>query len=111
MKPQLTNSQFKTFLLIYAAHADYLFSEKEEELIKADVSHKDYTDMMALYENSTDYGALKIIMAHENAYLNTTELRQQMYQKIVSLFKVDGDYSRLEQVFLTFLDKMLTSHE
>jgi len=105
--PQLSESQFKIFLLIYAAHIDYVYSEEEAYLINALASGSEYKDMLTLFESQTDYQSLKIILAYREQYFQDSADRKKLYQVITELFKVDGDYSRPEKTFLEFLDKLI----
>jgi len=105
--PQLTQSQFKTFLLIYAAHVDYEYSEQEAYLIKALSRANEYEEMYAMFQSRSDYQSLKVIMANKGLYFQDESSRQKLYQIIEELFKIDGNYSRPEKVFLKFLDKLI----
>lgn len=107
--PQLSQSQFRTFLLIYSAHVDYEYSEKEETYIKLHCSAKEYEDMHQLFLSQSEYSALKLIIKHKKIYLCDQQLRSQIYKDIINVFKVDGDYSRPEKAFLQFLDKIIES--
>lgn len=108
-QPQLSKSQFKTFLLIYAAHVDYVYSTEEAFLIKALSSNKEYGEMYDLFHNRSDYQSLKIILACKEHYFQNDLERKKLYAIIEELFKVDGDYSRPEKLFLEFLDKLIES--
>ena len=104
--PQLSESQFTTFLLIYAGHVDYDYSEEEINYIKAQDKHNDYEIIYNMFINMVDYSSLKTILKHKDLYLTSYLKKRDMYDKIVELFKADGDYSRGEKTFLVFLDKL-----
>ena len=108
--PQLTQSQFETFVLIYASHVDYDFCDEEMEFVKNQSTNKEYQEMYDLFNGISDYSSLKIILENKKRFLHSQSERQAFFEKIVTLFKVDGDYSRGEKVFLTFLKKMIAEH-
>lgn len=105
--PQLTESQFTTFLLIYAGHVDYNYTEEKITFVKSQDKYDDYSEMYNLFNNMADYASLKVILKHKDFYYNTTAKKELMYNNIIKLFHVDGDYSRGEKTFLQFLDKMV----
>ncbi len=104
--PELTPNQFETFLLIYAAHVDYNYSECEKEYILSHTTREDYNAMHHLFHSVSEYQGLKVILEHSKKHFLLQSEQIELYDKIVSLFKADGDYSRAEKVFLSFLDKM-----
>ncbi len=105
--PELTPNQFETFLLVYAAHVDYNYSESEIEFILSNTNEETYHSMLDLYHSLSEYQGLKVILEHSKKDFILQSKQVELYDKIVSLFKADGDYSRAEKVFLSFLDKMM----
>ncbi len=106
---QLTISEFQTLVLIYAAHADYKYDISEEEFIKRHSSQEDYYKMLELFNSTSEYNILKIVLEHKRKYYTDERKKQALYKLITEVFKADGDYSRPERVFLRFLDKMITN--
>ncbi len=105
--PQLTKSQFKTFFLLYAAHIDYDYSSPEETFIRERSSLEDYNSMYSLLNNHSEYSSLKIILDNKCHYLENNQEKECLYKEVIDLFKIDGEYSRPEKVFLDFLDKLM----
>lgn len=105
--PELTPNQFETFLLIYAAHVDYNYSESEKEYILSHTTREDYDAMHHLFHSVSEYQGLKVILDCRKKYFQSKEEQHLMQDKIVQLFQSDGEYSRAEKVFLSFLDKMI----
>ena len=104
--PQLTKSQFKTFFLLYAAHIDYDYSTEEEDYIKTQASKDEYLAMYNLLNQNSEYGGLKIILNNKQCYLCDEDFKNTLYGEVLELFKVDGQYSRPEKVFLEFVDRL-----
>jgi len=109
MTLQFSKAELKTFLLIYAANADYEFNEREIKFIKERTSLETFKKMFDLFQKSSEYQALKVIISHKEAYFKNDEQKKEMYDELTDLFKIDGEYSRGEKVFLNFLDKMMSS--
>ena len=105
--PELTPNQFETFLLIYAAHVDYNYSESEKEYILSHTTREDYDAMHHLFHSVSEYQGLKVILDCRKKYFQSKEEQHLMQDKIVQLFKADGVYSRAEKVFLSFLNRMI----
>ncbi len=106
---QLSISEFETLVLIYAAHADYKYHNTEEEFIKRHASQEDYYKMLELFNSTSEYNILKIVLENKKKYYTEESKKQALYKLIIDVFKADGDYSRPERVFLRFLDKMIAS--
>ena len=104
--PQLDKKQSKAFLLIYAAHVDYHYDEREEAFIKLNVSETHHQAMLTLHEALSDYDCLKVIATHKHLLESTPEEKKKMETLITQLFLVDGKYTRGEKVFLEFIDKL-----
>ncbi|MBT8233330.1 MAG: hypothetical protein HKO66_14200 [Saprospiraceae bacterium] len=108
---RLTFQEFKTFILIYAAHIDYEYSENEISFILS-CSHQDvYERMLELFKVKNDYSCMKLILSHRSDYFDTKEKQESLFNLLVELFKVDGDFSRIEKNFLPFFQKMIEATE
>ncbi len=106
---KLSKEEFIAFVLIYASHIDYEFSENEISFIKERTSDNVYDNMINLFELNGDYTSMKIILSHKEEYFCSEEKQNKLYQMLIDLFKVDGEYSRIEKNFLPFLKKMIES--
>jgi len=107
--PQLTAKEFETLVLIYAAHADYNYSESEESFIKAHTASTDYEKMLALFNSNSDYNILRTVLENKKRFCTNKDKTESLHQLIIQVFKADGDYSRPEKIFLEFLDRMIES--
>lgn len=112
MLPQLTKSEFKTFVLIYAAHVDYNYSDAETQFILEHSTASEFESMSELFGAHTDYHSLKIIIAHKEKYYQDEREKAELYAQITELFLVDGVYSRPEKIFIDFLERLIKqNHE
>ncbi len=106
---ELTQDEFETFVLIYAAHVDYDYSENEIDFIKSRSSEEVYQKMLQLFENHNDYSCMKIILSHKDIHFNSDTAQENLFNKLKALFEVDGDFSRIEKNFVNFFEKVTNS--
>lgn len=103
---RLSEDQFMCFLLIYASHLDYVFSETEEQFILKRYDRALFDEMNELFHANTDYACLKIILSHKKQYFDTEEKFDSIKSLLHEVFAADGDVSRIEINFLPFFTKM-----
>jgi len=103
----LNRKEFETFLLIYASHVDYVFSDEEKKHIKAKTSETIYTKMYDLFNNNPDYTSMKILLKNKEKYLSQENDKLHFFDSLKYLFKIDGDYSRIEKSFLHFFQRII----
>ena len=104
--PELTKEELEIYLLIYAAHVDYEFSEDEREFIMQRTSKKTYDKIYELFLNRGDFASLKIILHYKSIYYSAKEEQDRLYNLLKEAFEVDGDFSRVEKVFVSFFKRM-----
>ena len=104
---KLTFREFEIFLLIYASHIDYEFSDKEKKFIMERAESYTFQNMLDLFLNNGDYACMEIILQHKEAYFSTEKEQNALFHLLIELFKVDGNYSRIEKSFITFFEKMI----
>lgn len=104
--PQLSKNEFEVFLLIYAAHVDYEFSEEEIAFILKKTDQDTFDRMNDLFNNIADFTSLKIIIIYKNLYYKTKAEEDRILELLTELFTVDGDFSRIEKVFVPFFKRM-----
>ncbi|NNC68856.1 MAG: hypothetical protein HKN09_12195 [Saprospiraceae bacterium] len=104
--PELTKEELEVFLLIYAAHVDYYFSEHEKDFILQRTSKETFDKIYDLFLNRGDFASLKIILHYKNIFYQQQEEQDRLYNLLKEAFEVDGDYSRVEKVFVSFFKRM-----
>jgi len=105
-EPILSKSEFETFILIYAAHVDYIYSDSEINYILNKTDHTTYSKMLKMFNNMTDYASMKVILRHKKLYFKTNEDQNILFEKLKNIFEIDGEYSRIEKSFLQFFQRM-----
>lgn len=103
----LTKEEFEIFLLIYAAHVDYEFSQEEKKFILSRHDKKTFEKMHDLFLNNNDYACMKIILLHKPYYYQKQEERDYIFNLLKDIFKIDGDYSRIEKVFIQYFQRII----
>ena len=104
--PELTREELEIFLLLYAAHVDYDFSEDEKVFIQNRTSQDTYDKMYELFLNRGDFASLKIILHYKDKYYGEQSQQDDLYNLLKEAFEIDGDYSRVEKVFVSFFKRM-----
>ena len=89
--------QLRTYLLIYAANADFVESEEEMNFITSKVQADQVEAMRAEFEGDNDYQRIqKIRAALERLQYSKAELEALM-QEMKALFMSDNSYDTLER--------------
>jgi len=104
---KLTKEEFLCFLLIYASHIDYVFSEAEKKFILHRIPSKVFNKMEILFHSKGDFACLQLILAHKKYYYINSNQLEGIIEMLHDIFKVDGEYSRIEKNFLPFFLKMI----
>ena len=104
--PILNKEQFETLLLIYAAYVDYEFTEEEKSFILSRCSLETFETMHNLFLSLEDFSCLRIIINYKEKYYPTKKSQDDLFKLLKEIFGVDGDYSRIEKVFVSFFKKI-----
>lgn len=99
--------EFLAFLLIYASHVDFDFSDEEKDEIEKIVGKKIFDDIYEHFKTLTDYQALEVILGYKDIYFSTDKEKEFLFKEMHKLFNVDGDFSTLEKELLLFLKKLM----
>ncbi len=103
-----TRAEFKAYLLMYAAKADYIETAEEKEIIKELVGKKGYKRIHRELDRDSDYQSLQKIMYNiEKFNYSKTELDDLM-RDISNLFLSDGNYDILEENMMMYLRRLLS---
>lgn len=103
----LDEKEFLCFLMIYASHVDYEFSQFEEKHILSHFDDDIFDRMKSLFFDQTDYDSLQLILAHREKYFNSNAQLDHIREMLHDLFNSDGEYSRIEKNFIPFFLKMI----
>ncbi len=105
--PKWNYNEFVCFLLIYAAHADLEFSAEERKMIGNLVSEDQVCGLDDVFSEMTDYERIQTIQSYKGLYYPTTDRRDELLDKIKTLFESDGHFSIMEQNMMRMLQRIL----
>ena len=103
----LSKKEFYTFVLLYAAHTDYEFSESERNFICKVGDVSTFNKIYDLFLQTSDYACMKYILRHRALYFSNKKDEDFLFNLIKQLFEADGDFSRIEQSFEPFFRRMI----
>ena len=105
MTTNWTKDDFRTYLLIYCANADFTESTKELEFIKSKIDGSDFAKIHAEFDKDNDYQSIEKIQSAFKAlnYDNADTLMQEVGE----FFQADGEFDTLEQNLLLGLKRVL----
>lgn len=105
-EPELTRDEFEIFLLIYASHVDYAFTEDEKEFILRRTDQNTFIRMYDLFTSYGDFASLRLILHYKDLYFSDELEQQRLFELLKEAFNSDGDFSRVEKVFISFFKRM-----
>ena len=105
--PKWNFEEFTTFLLMYASKADLELSAEEEELMKKRLDPRYYDSVKEVYDNSSDYEIIQIIMSYKGLYFPTLSRTEELLSLLKKQFFADGEFSTLEKNTFRLLKKLL----
>ena len=100
-------TEFKTYLLLEAAHADMSFSQEEQDLIVKKINKETYDKIYAEFREDTDFQRIEKIGEASKTFLDTSDKKLELIEKIRTLFQSDGEYDTMEHNMMMFLKKIL----
>lgn len=100
--------QFKAYLLIYAANANFEESDDEKELIMSKVDAEIYKKMHREYEHDGDYLRLQKIMAAVKSLGYSGEQLSKLREEIRQVINAEGHHDELEENMFLYLKKLLS---
>jgi len=103
----LSREEFEIFLLIYAAHVDYEFSQDEKDFILKRCDENVFNRMHLLFMDNSDYACMKLILRHKPIYYQNDEEKNYIFNLLKEIFEIDGDYSRIEKVFIQYFERII----
>lgn len=106
--PPLSKEEFFTLLLIYGSNADMDFSDSEKNYILDRFGEETFQKMFNYYDSISEFQLLQFISDNRSIYFDTVENKNELSEELMSLFNIDGEFSRLEKGLYNFLLKILS---
>ena len=102
-----TRPEFKAYLMMYAANANYFESEDELEIIHKFVSNDAYKLIHREFEKDNDYQSIQKIIFNLEKFEYSKDELNELVDDIKALFNADGEFDLLESNMLLALKKLL----
>ncbi|XOV67676.1 MAG: hypothetical protein ACFHU9_00630 [Fluviicola sp.] len=107
VKTDWSKKEFKAYLMMYAANANFFESEEEKELIQGIVSDKTYKEIHRELDGDNDYQSIQKILHNIDKFNYKNEGINNLLADIKAVFNADGKVDTLEANMLRALKHLL----
>ena len=102
-----TKKEFKAYVLLYAANANFFETEEEKEIILSLVDPLLYKEIHRELDRDNDYQSIQKILYNMEKYNYSKESLHRLIEDIELVFDADRHHDVLEDNFLIGLKKLL----
>jgi len=102
-----TKQEFKAYLLLYAANANYFETEAEKETILSMVDQDIYKRIHKELDHDNDYQSIQKILHNIKKFNYSKEYLDVLIKDIQMVFDANGHHDVLEDNMLLALKKLL----
>jgi hypothetical protein len=102
-----TYSEFRTYLLLYAANADFVIKDEEKEVILEGSNKKELKHIAIEFDKDTEAEKLDTILWFKDKYYPNKEDVDKLIDEVIEIFTADNEVHHFERNFLMFLEKLL----
>jgi hypothetical protein len=110
MKAQITSDwtkeEFKAYLLLYAAHADFFRDDAEKETILSMVDAQTYQRILKEIEKDNDYQRIQKIIFNIERFKYSSGKLNQLIKDIQRVFNSNKEKNEMEEAMLLSLKKI-----
>jgi hypothetical protein len=106
LKPHWTLDEFRTYLLLYAAHADFLETEEEKEAILSRCEQEQYKQMQREFNLDNDYRQIEKIIVHLHAFKLTKADVKKLLNEMIAVQMADKQPDILEKSMMMLLKRI-----
>ncbi|MCX6270958.1 MAG: hypothetical protein NTU44_07010 [Bacteroidetes bacterium] len=99
--------EFKVYLLLYAANADFELKEEEKQKILSKATWEEYKHIHKVFEKDSDFERIEKILSFRDQFFPTEEEIGKLLTDVSELFETDDDYNTNERNFFVMLKKFL----
>jgi len=104
VKTDWTKKEFKAYVMLYAANANFFESEEEKAIVRGLVSEDTYKEIHREFEQDNDYQSIQKILHNIEKFEYKEE---QLVSDIQKVFNADGEVDLLEQNMLRALKHLI----
>ena len=99
-------TEFKAYLLLYAADTNQIITEEEKEYIDSQFDALLVKTMQKELDDDNDYERIQKIMAYiEQNHLTNKDL-DGLLKEVEEIYKSDGEYDSMEKTMYHLLEKL-----
>jgi uncharacterized protein YihD (DUF1040 family) len=106
-KTNWTKEEFRAYILIYCANADFVESEEEKEMIKSKVSAETFKLVHKEFDGDSDFQRIQKIQFTAKELGYSKEEISSLIEELKELFMSDGTFDILEKNLLKGLMHLL----
>lgn len=106
-----TKEDFLTYILLYAANADFIISDEEKQFILNKVDEQEYRKIHKIFQKHSEHERSETVRLLGQRYCNEPENKCEIRKDMIKLFFTDDDYSILEKNFFIAIKKILDLNE
>lgn len=97
MESQWNKKEFKAYVLLFAAHANFMEDKKEMEFIKKRVGEENLAHIHDEFDGDNDYQRIQKIKAETERLAYDKDQIDDLFIDIKALFISDGKFDILEE--------------
>jgi hypothetical protein len=106
MKPHWTLDEFRTYLMLYAAHADFVQTEEEKEAILNKCNPVQYKNIQREFNLDNDYRQIEKIIVHIHAFNLSKADVKKLLNEMTEVQMADKKPDILEKSMLLILKRI-----
>jgi hypothetical protein len=105
-KPHWTLSEFRTYLMLYAAHADFIETEEEKEAILLTCNSEQYKRIQCEFNLDNDYRQIEKIIVHLHAFKLSKADVKKLMNDMTEVQMADRQTDILEKSMMMLLKRI-----
>ena len=102
-----SRDEFRAYILLYSAHADFIETDEERDMIKSKIDNTLFERIHAEFDVDSDFQRIQKIMSSAKRLDYSQEQVDTLMTEIKALFLSDGKYDILEKNMLRELKRLL----
>jgi hypothetical protein len=103
-----TKEEFKVYLFIYCAKANFKEDDEERNLIKAQYAGNNYDEIHREIDSDSDYQRIQKILVNFKKFYSTEEQLNELCEELQSVLMADGKIDILEENLFRALKHQLS---
>ena len=103
----LSKEEFEIYCLLIAANADFDITRQELIAMGAGTNPEMFVKVYNGFEADSDMERINTIQEHKNLYIKDELDRQNLFDKMKTVFFADGKFVAAEQSIFTMLRKLI----